>query len=365
MKNIKNLNLITRLICGIAYLCFLLINVSCTRIPAKGEKNSPEEVSIVLINNLLKRNIVTTAYHGQESVHYAEACAGFGAVRMAALLNDTLILEKLNKRYLKVITDSVKNTANHVDANVYGILPLELYKQTGEKRFLQQGIYLADVQWDTLTPEGLTWQTRYWIDDIWMIGSLQVQAYRITGNSFYLDRAAKEINAYVNKLQQSNGLFYHGESSPFHWGRGNGWVAAGLAELLTELPENHKYYNNIHQAYLKMMNALINYQASDGMWRQLIDVDSSWKETSSTAMFGYAMALGNKKGFLQGRNYEKAYIKAWNALTGYINEEGDVTEVCIGTGKGDNTQYYIDRPRIIGDLHGQAPMLWFAYALLM
>ena len=33
-------------------------------------------------------------------------------------------------------------------------------------------------------------------------------------------------------------------------------------------------------------------------------------------------------------------------------------------GKKNDLEYYYDRPRIIGDYHGQAPMLWCTYALL-
>ena len=36
----------------------------------------------------------------------------------------------------------------------------------------------------------------------------------------------------------------------------------------------------------------------------------------------------------------------------------------VGTGKKDDLQYYLDRPRAVGDAHGQAPMLWSATALL-
>ena len=48
----------------------------------------------------------------------------------------------------------------------------------------------------------------------------------------------------------------------------------------------------------------------------------------------------------------------------YIDDKNDLTEVCIGTGKKNSKQYYMDRPRIAGDYHGQAPILWCAYALL-
>ena len=95
-----------------------------------------------------------------------------------------------------------QNTANHVDANVYGILPLELFIQNKEEKYFKQGIELADGQWLNPLPDGLTAQTRYWIDDIYMIGCLQVQAYRATGKMIYLERAALEIDSYIQKLQQ-------------------------------------------------------------------------------------------------------------------------------------------------------------------
>jgi len=41
-----------------------------------------------------------------------------------------------------------------------------------------------------------------------------------------------------------------------------------------------------------------------------------------------------------------------------------VREVCIGTNKLNDFNYYLDRPRTTGDFHGQAPVLWCAAALL-
>ena len=333
----------------------------------KNDDMSPEEVGGKIIENLLGRpdffmyDIESGTVHG---IHYAEACTGFGAARFAGLLKDSLTVQKLSDRYMKVLNDSIINTANHVDVNVYGILPLELYRQTKNEKFMDQGLYLADVQWEEPLPDGLTNQTRYWIDDIWMINSLQVQAYRVTGRNIYLEKAALETDAYLKKLQQPDGLFHHGENAPFFWGRGNGWVAAGLAELLSELPESNVYYQPILDGYKKMMEALLKYQSDDGMWRQLVDNEDAWKETSSTAMFGYAITVGVKKGLLPEDRFKQSYEKAWNKLTEYINDEGEVTDVCVGTGKGTSTEYYLARPRAAGDFHGQAPVLWFAYSLL-
>jgi unsaturated rhamnogalacturonyl hydrolase len=329
------------------------------------ETSDPEIIAHQITENLLNRpEFMLYNTPDLKTVHYAEACAAFGAARVAGLLHDSVTLRKLIKRYESLLDGVVLGTQPHVDVNVYGILPFEIYHQTRDSRFLKQGLDLADRQWEDPLPDGLTRQTRYWIDDIWMIGSLQVQAYRITGNSVYLDRAALEVESYLQKLQQPNGLFFHGPEAPFHWSRGNGWVAAGLAELLSKLPPEHSRYPVILNGYVKMMHGLLRYQADDGMWRQLIDYPDSWKETSSTAMFGYAMTIGVKKGLLPEKEFKQAYQKAWLALTTYLNEHGELTEVCMGTGQSKDAQYYLDRGRSTGDLHGQAPMLWFAYSLM-
>jgi len=44
---------------------------------------------------------------------------------------------------------------------------------------------------------------------------------------------------YLDSLQCPNGLFYHAPDVPFFWSRGNGWMAAGMSELLSSLPNNN------------------------------------------------------------------------------------------------------------------------------
>jgi unsaturated rhamnogalacturonyl hydrolase len=244
-------------------------------------------------------------------------------------------------------------------------LPFEFYKCTRNEKYRNVGLRFADTQWETPLPDGMTNQTRYWIDDIFMIGALQVQAYKATGNVVYVDRAAYEIDAYIKKLQQPNGLFHHGPNAPFFWGRGNGWVAAGLATVITHLYTDSPYYDNLLDGYQKMMKALLNYQMENGMWRQLIDNPDSWEESSCTAMFGYAMKVGIDRGLLQGEEYVKAYQNAWLALVKHLDETGKLTDICVGTGQSRETQFYLDRPKVTGDLHGQAPMLWFAGSLMI
>ena len=108
----------------------------------------------------------------------------------------------------------------------------------------------------------------------------------------------------------------------------------------------------------------LQYQGTDGMWRQLIDRSDAWPETSSTAMFSFAMITGVKNGWLDSYTYGPAARKAWIAVAGYIDQNNDITNVCEGTSKKDDLEYYYMRGRRTGDFHGQAPILWAASALL-
>lgn len=290
------------------------------------------------------------------ALHYAEICCAHGAIRLARATGDTALTARIRARYDAVIAARLPNTANHVDANVFGVWPLELGNRAG--------LELAEGQWAQTTPDGLTTQARYWIDDIWMIGALQVAAWRATRKPVYLDRAARMARLYVLKLQQPNGLFHHGPNAPFHWARGNGWVAAGLAEILSELPRDHPDHAVIAAGYRRMMSALLITQAGDGMWRQLIDRPDAWKETSGTAMFGFAMAVGVRCGLLSGRAYGRAARKAWGALATYVEADGRLSNVCVGTGQSQDAAYYLARPTVTGDLHGQAALLWLAAEML-
>ena len=61
--------------------------------------------------------------------------------------------------------------------------------------------------------------------------------------------------------------------------------------FLRDLPARDPRRPTILRSYKLMMAALLKYQAKDGMWRQLIDHDEAWEESSSTAMFTFAMNL--------------------------------------------------------------------------
>ena len=328
---------------------------------------SPAEVGKRVAENFVARKFEFETKSNRQYVIYPEACAWSGSLTVAQLTGDTNLQARLVQKFADLEQPGDTNRISpkaHVDDRVFGIVPLEIFMQTKDGKFLALGKDLADAQWAKTTPDGITAEARYWIDDMFMITALQAQAFRATRDTKYLDRAALAMSAYLDKLQQPNGLFFHGTDAPLYWGRGDGWVAAGMAELLRSLPENHPQRARIMAGYKKMMPALLKYQGDDGLWRQLLDHPESWVETSGSAMFTFAFVTGVKNGWLAEKPYAPAARKAWLALTGYLNEDANIREVCVGTGKGKTVEHYLKRPRVTGDLHGQSPMLWTAGALL-
>ncbi|HEY6506222.1 MAG TPA: glycoside hydrolase family 88 protein [Chitinophagaceae bacterium] len=371
--------------CGKILICSLLLLQCYTMVNAQHDLtdwpkgSSPGEVGLRVAERFVASpHGVYNAPGTKPHIPYFEVCAWYGALSFADLSGNNDLRKKLVDRFIPLFdTDSsLLPVPDHVDYTVFGAIPLEIYLQTKIDRYFRLGKIYADTQWSApagprVVPasyryhdKGYTWQTRLWIDDMYMITLIQAQAYRTTGNKDYINRAAREMVFYLDSLQKTNGLFFHAPGSPFFWGRGNGWMAAGMTELLRALPKNNPDRPRIMQGYKTMMASLLRYQAEDGMWRQLVDDTASWKETSSTGMFAFAMITGVKNGWLNKKTYGKAARKAWISLVTYLDEKAEITNVCEGTGAGNSRQYYLDRKRITGDMHGQAPLLWCASALL-
>lgn len=327
---------------------------------------SPKEIGTRLAENWVKRDFEFQSGKRQYLI-YPEVCTWYGALNVVKETRNTDLQSRLVKKFDRFLApDGMKNIspAAHVDYRVVGIVPLEIYRQNNDSRYLTFGQDLANKQWDKTTDDGITAEARYWIDDMYMITAIQMQAFRATRDTKYLERAAKTMVSYLDKLQQSNGLFHHAPDAQFYWSRGNGWQAAGMTELLLNLPKKHALRPRIVEGYNKMMASLLKYQADDGLWRQLIDQKESWVETSGTGMFAFAFVTGVKRGWLDRNIYGPAARKAWLGLVKHIDADANVTDVCIGTNKGFSVQYYMDRGRATGDLHGQAAALWSAMALL-
>jgi rhamnogalacturonyl hydrolase YesR len=204
-----------------------------------------------------------------------------------------------------------------------------------------------------------------WTDDMFMASAILARTSSMPERAGDLDRAAQLLIAYANRLQQPDGIFNHATDGPAAWGRGNGFAAFGLMEVLTAMDAprlgptsaglakarsaaaEHPSRAAVLAIFQKQMKGLAAWQAPDGMWREIIDRPGAYREETATAMILTAMARGVRLGWLD-RAFVPIVDRAWRALSAHVTEDGGLVDVCSGTGAGPTPRYYFDRPAIEG-----------------
>jgi rhamnogalacturonyl hydrolase YesR len=247
---------------------------------------------------------------------------------------------------------------------------LDFYNATKKEKYLDAFYTLAQGKWDDwnekIDPEtGILKSARFWSDDMYNMPTNETRIYKINKDPNTHERVARWLTVYLDSLQLPNGLIRHTTEVPFLWGRGVGWPAVGLANALKGIPDDHPKWDEMMEGYLKLMEGLIPYQSSNGLWRQLIDYEEAYEETSATGMIAYAMVTGLHNGWLDPEVYVPVVEKAWMGLVDLLDEHGELGAVCVGTNQKFTAQEYLDRPARRGNFHGQAPLLWTAEALYL
>ncbi len=160
--------------------------------------------------------------------------------------------------------------------------------------------------------------------------------------------------------QEESGLFSHSRLGKFHWGRGNGFAALGLAEAITYMPDGYVHRQTIKNMFAKQMERLQDLQEPSGMYLQVIDFPGSYQELTATCMIGLSMVRGIRRGWLDN-SYRSTVELAWQAVSERIDSDGNVVDGCTGTGVMDSLRSYLDRPANSGyDDRTGSMALWFA-----
>ena len=328
---------------------------------------NPKLVGALVANNLLTRDFMMRA--DGSGIHYAELCTAEGAITFSSLTQDTALSSLLMQRYSCFLKPGCSLIKPNGGGSQVALVVLAMYLQNKQQDCLDRVYSLLEQQrdrWNNADPNtGLPSNMRYWSDDVYFFSATESRIFKINGDVNSIDRVTKMLTAYLDTLQLPNGLIKHTRHVPFVWGRGAGWVAAGLADALLALPLDHPKRQVLMESYLRLMEGLLPYQSSSGLWRQLIDYPNAWEETSGTGMFTYAMVTGIRLGWLNPEIYCPVVKKAWLALVSKLNEKGELQDVCIGTNEMMTAQGYLDRRAKTGDHHGQGPLLWTANALLL
>ncbi|MDR3057196.1 MAG: glycoside hydrolase family 88 protein [Prevotella sp.] len=182
------------------------------------------------------------------------------------------------------------------------------------------------MEYEMSTPQNDYW---WWADGLYMVMPVMTKLYNITGNQQYLDKLY-EYFSYARDLMydRDSHLFYRDAKYiyPQHktknqmkdfWSRGNGWVFAGLAKVLQDLPENDPHRAEYISIYQDMSKALSHCQQEEGFWtRSLLDTDHApGYETSGTAFFTFGYLWGINNGLLDEKTYKPVVNKSWKYLT--------------------------------------------------
>lgn len=185
-------------------------------------------------------------------------------------------------------------------------------------------------------------------DAVFMGGPILAAAGNLTGEERYYDLCLQHVRFMQKLCLRKDGIYRHSPLDEAAWGRGNGFPALGLALALSEIPESHPVHHALREDFRKHLKALCKHQDPTGMWHQVIDEPGSYREMTSTCMISFAILRGLRNGWLEADEFRPVIERSMPAISERIAPNGELIDVCTGTGKQKNLQAYYDRTAILG-----------------
>jgi len=216
----------------------------------------------------------------------------------------------------------------------------KLFETAKDKRMLAPALALFNFLATRPYNEPLAWgnaiETRElaWCDALFMGPPALAAVTVATGDRKYLDLANRLWWKTTDYLYDKDERLYYRDSRFFDprepngkkvfWSRGNGWVIAGLARVLRDMPADYPDRPRYVALFRDMAEKLASLQGADGYWRaSLLDAASRPNpETSGTGFFVYSLAWGINNGLLDKVRYEPAVRKGWTAMVKAVQPDG-------------------------------------------
>jgi len=169
----------------------------------------------------------------------------------------------------------------------------------------------------------------WWADALYMVMPVMTKMYKLTGDKKYLDKLYENL-LYSDgiMLDPETGIYFRDGKYvyPKHksangkkdfWARGDGWVLAGLAKVLQDMPEEYVRQPFFVEKYTRLARAVAACQQPQGYWtRSMLDpAHAPGPETSGTAFFTYGLLWGVNHGYLSKREFAPVIARAWKYLT--------------------------------------------------
>jgi rhamnogalacturonyl hydrolase YesR len=190
-----------------------------------------------------------------------------------------------------------------------------------------------------------------WADALFMAPPVWLEMSKVTGDPKYAEFAKSEFWATTEKLFDKENHLYFRDSRFFDrrdangkkvfWSRGDGWVFAGLARMISLLPETDPDRAKIIAVYKEMAAELKSIQKPDGYWSPSLlgDPATSLPESSGTGFYTYGFAWGVRTGILNRAEYEPVVRKGWAALVRSVHPDGKLGYVQPVSDRPDNVDY--------------------------
>ncbi|UXP33890.1 glycoside hydrolase family 88 protein [Reichenbachiella agarivorans] len=250
----------------------------------------------------------------------------------------------------------------HADDHIVGQMYIDLYRKYNDENMIKPTIDQFDFIMYHPAQTKFEWKSPFhqsrwnWCDALFMSPPVWAKIYNITGEQKYLDFMMTEFKASTDFLFDKNeSLYYRDErymskvdnGTKVFWSRGNGWVFAGLVNVMNELNPESKEYKYFLKIYKAMAERLLQLQTPQGHWAMSLLGQEFYPtpETSGSSFYIYGFAWGINNGILDKSTYGPAVEKGWNAMVGYVTDEGMLGYVQpIGAAPGnaspDKTEVY-------------------------
>ena len=169
----------------------------------------------------------------------------------------------------------------------------------------------------------------WWADALYMVMPVMTKMYKLTGDTKYLRKLYENI-LYSDSimLDKETGLYFRDGKYvwPKHktdagkkdfWARGDGWVLAGLAKVLQDMPKTYEHQAFFTEKFVNLARGVKPLQQPEGYWtRSMMDPEQApGPETSGTAFFCYGLLWGVNNGYLSKAEFAPTIKKAWDYLT--------------------------------------------------
>lgn len=174
-----------------------------------------------------------------------------------------------------------------------------------------------------------------WADTLFMAAFFMLRVGVVLKDEAMIADALNQWYWHINYLQDpENGLYYHGydniagdHMSGIYWGRANAWAAYTMSKVSSILPECYLYpqYIDIAGSLNEQLAALKKLQTENGLWRTVLNDESTYEEVSASA--GIAAAMLERGNIL----HTKYLNKAIQGMLANVSRDGKVMNVSGGT----------------------------------